>query len=114
MRKIFLPALALSTMALGGCAAGYGANPIGGILGGILGGNGGYGNNQNLDNFERAAVQACGQEASRYGRAQISDVRRDSRDVVVVYGRIDTRDRSRDEFICAFRSDGRIVDFNLR
>ena len=113
MRKTALSAILVGSLALGGCAAGYGQNPLGGILGGILGGNSGYGNQQ-LSQFERAAANACGQEASRYGRVQITDVRQDSRDTVRVFGRIDTRDRSRDEFACVFRSDGRIVDFDLR
>ena len=116
MRKTLISALAVSTLALGGCATGYGYNndPLGGIFGGILGGGGDRYDDRNVDDFERAAIQACGDQASRYGRVQITDVRRDGRDIVVVRGRLDVRDRSRDEFACAFRSDGRIVDFDLR
>ncbi|MGB3165259.1 MAG: hypothetical protein WBA68_00580 [Alteraurantiacibacter sp.] len=112
MRKTTLFAIAAGAALTAGCTTGYGQDPLGGLLGGIFGGGGGY--NQNLDRFEQAAVEACGREASRYGRPQIRDVRRDGRDVVLVYGRIDTRDTRRDEFTCAFRSDGRIVDFDLR
>ena len=113
MRNKVITAMIAGSLALGGCTAGYGYDndPIGGILGGIFGGGGGYDNNRNLSQFERAAVDACGREASRYGRIQITDVRQQSRDVVEVFGRIDSRDRDRDEFRCAFRSDGRIVDF---
>ncbi|WP_271079381.1 hypothetical protein [Aurantiacibacter sp. MUD61] len=112
MRNKSLIALAASALALSGCANTYGGNPLGDLLGGILGGSGGY-NDRNLSDFQRAAVRECGQEASRIGRVQITDVRQDDRDIVVVYGRIDTRDSRRDEFACAFRSDGRIVEFDL-
>ena len=114
MRKTILPAAAVATLMLGGCATGYG-NPIGGVLGGILGGgNSGYGYNQNrTSQFERAAVDACGRQASRYGRVAIDRVTQNSRDTVRVDGRIDSRDRRRDQFRCIFRNDGRIVDFDL-
>ena len=111
MRQFSLPLLAVAALSLGGCAtAGYGNDPLGGLLGGIFGNNS---NDRNLDRLERAAVQRCGDEASRYGRVQITDVRRDGRDIVLVYGRIETRDRNRDQFQCAYRSDGRILDFDL-
>ncbi|KLE34824.1 hypothetical protein AAW00_07455 [Aurantiacibacter luteus] len=98
---------------LGGCTA-YGGDPLGGILGGILGGGGyggGYNNNNNLSQFERAALEACGREAQRYGGVEITAVQQDTRDTVRVQGRINTRDTRNDEFTCTFRSDGRIVDF---
>ena len=110
MRNKVITAMLAGSLMLGGCAAGYGGDPLGGLLGGILGGNSGY-NDRNMSQFERAAVDACGREASRYGRVQITDVRQQSRDVVEVFGRIDVRDSRGDEFRCAFRSDGRIVDF---
>ena len=112
MKKSIIPVI-LTGALLSGCAS-YGGNPLGGLLGGILGGGGSGYNDRNLSEFERAAVQQCGQEASRYGRVQIRDVRRENRDIVLVYGRIETRDTRRDEFTCAFRNDGRIVDFDLR
>ena len=113
MRKFLLPAVAAGTLMLGGCATGIGGDPLGGILGGILGGGGGGYNDNNLSQFERAAVNACGQQASQYGRVSITDVRMASRDTVRVDGRIDSYDRNRDQFTCTFRSDGRIVDFRL-
>ncbi len=100
MRKLFLPTLMSATLLLGGCAYG---------LGGALG-NDGYGYRSGND-FERAAVDACGREASRYGRVSISNVDQNDRDTVRVNGRIDVRDNRGDEFTCIFRSDGRIVDF---
>lgn len=109
MKKFLTPVALAGTMFLGACAS-YGG---GGLLGGILGGNDGYGYNARGD-FERAAVEACGREASRYGRVSVERVDQQDRDYVYVYGRIDTRDYNRDEFTCVFRSDGRIVDFNLR
>ena len=109
----FFAGLAASALLLGGCTTGLGGyGPGGGILGGILGGGGGgYGYDDRGDRFERAAVDACGREASRYGRIEITRVDQTSRDTVQVNGNIAVRDRSRDQFRCTFRSDGRIVDF---
>ena len=108
MRKIVLPLVLAGTMALGGCASVGG----GGLLGDIFGGDS-YGYNGGND-FERRAAQACGREASRYGRASVDRVEQRDRDYVYVTGRIDTRDYDRDEFTCVVRSDGRIVDFQTR
>lgn len=109
MRKTLIPLALAGTVLLGGCAT-YGSN--GGLLGDIFGGDD-YGYNAGSD-FERAAANACGRDGSRYGRVRIERVDQRDRDYVYVYGRIDNRDRNRDEFTCVFRADGRIVDFNLR
>ena len=113
MRNLIIPALLTGTLALGGCAQ-YG----GGLFGGLGGGgydndryNTGYGYNRGGD-FERAAAEACGREASRFGRARVDEVNQESRDTVIVTGYIDSRQRRGDgRFGCTFRSDGRIVDF---
>ena len=68
MRKT-LPALIAATLCVSGCTTGVGGDPFGGLLGGIIGGNG-Y-NERNLSDFERAAVNACGQEAERYTRDRV-------------------------------------------
>ncbi|WP_338241692.1 hypothetical protein [Aurantiacibacter hainanensis] len=114
MRKTLFPAAIAATLVLGGCAGGYGGSPLGNIFGGILGGGSGY-NDRGLSEFERAAVNACGQEAERYTRDRIGIDRVDqiSRDAVRVDGRIETRDRSRDQFTCTFASNGRIADFRV-
>ena len=109
MRKFMIPAAAVATLALGGCAS-YGN---GGLLGGLLGGGNDYGYSGGND-FERAAVKACGDEASRYGRVSINQVDEQNRDYVYVTGRIDSRNYNQDEFTCVFRSDGRVVDFQTR
>ena len=110
MRKIITPAILASTLALGGCAT-YG--------GGLLGGGGygkdryenGYGYTRGGD-FERAAADACGREASRFGRARVDEVNQEGRDRVVVTGYIDSRDRRGEgRFGCTFSNDGRIIDF---
>ena len=106
MRK-FIPTLIAGTVLLGGCAAGMGGNPIGDILGSVMGGNTGT---QGSSEFERAAVNACGQQASQYGRVSITRVEQNSRDTVRVDGRIESN-RRLVQFTCTFRSDGRIVDF---
>ena len=118
MRKVLFRAAIAGSLLLGGCATspyggGYGGDPIGNILGTILGGSQGY-NNRELSDFERAAVNACGQEASRYGRVSISDVRQQSASIVEVFGVIQSSDRYQQrQFGCAFRSDGRIADFRV-
>jgi len=113
MRKTFLiPAILAGTLALGGCAQ-YG----GGLLGGY--GNDGYGDRYGSGygydrggDFERAAADACGREASRYGRARVDEVNQESRDTVIVTGYIKTRNRRGDgRFGCTFSRNGRIVDF---
>ncbi len=115
MRKIILPALMSGTLLLGGCAAspGYGGGPLDGVLGGIFGSN--DPGDRDLSEFERAAVSACGREADRTTRDRVRVERVDqvTRDTVRVDGRIETRDRDRDNFTCTFRSDGRIVDFRI-
>ena len=114
MRKMMLPFAIASAMLATGCS-GYGT---GSLLGGVFDGTDqGYGSDYGYryrsDNeFERAAVNACGREASRHGRVSINSVDQESRDTVIVTGRIDTRNRDRDQFGCTFRSDGRIVDFD--
>ena len=106
MRKTAFIALAASTLALGGCTT----SPLGGLLGGIFDGNG-Y-NDRNLSRFERAAVDACGREAQRYGQVRIQDVRQIERDIVEVRGYVESYSQRRN-FRCAFRSDGRIVGFDI-
>ena len=109
MRKALIPAALAGTLMLGGCAS-LGGD---GLLGDILGGGNNYGYDARGD-FERAAVEACGREASRFGRVNVERVDQQGRDYVYVYGRIETRDYDRDEFTCVFREDGRIVDFQTR
>lgn len=115
MRKIILPALVSSTLLMGGCAAspGYGGGPLDGVLGGVFDSN--DPGDRDLNEFERAAVRACGREADRItsGRVRVERVDQITRETVRVDGRIETRDSSRDNFTCTFRSDGRIVDFRL-
>ena len=117
-----IPALA-ATVLLGGCSAYGGLGGRGGILGGDTYRSGScgyepsrgddlYGTNYSTD-FERAAFNACGRQASQYGRVAIDRVEQIDRNAVRVIGRIDSRDSRRDEFGCPFRSDGRIVDFRL-
>jgi hypothetical protein len=109
MRKMaLLPIVAAGTFLLGGCAAGMGGNPMADILGSVLNGSGGA--QASGSTFERAAVNACGQQASQYGRVSITNVEQRSADTVRVDGRIET-DRGGGQFTCTFRSDGRIVDF---
>lgn len=127
MRKLIAPLLLGSALALGACATnpygssygGYGSPygsygssaGLGAILSSVLGasGSGYYGQN----NFQQAAVNACGSVAARYGgQVGIRDVRRVSNSTLRVYGVVGTR-YGADDFACSFRSDGRITDFDI-
>lgn len=107
MRMAFLPALFVSCLALTGCAA------IQDRLDRVLGSEDSYGYEPRSD-FERDAIEACGDEATRFGPTRVDRVEQHNSDYIEVHGRIDTRDRERDEFTCVVRSDGRIVDFETR
>lgn len=109
MRKSFTTLAILGALSLGGCATspfGGMGGPLESVLGSVLGGSQGGGND-----FQRAAVNACGNYASQYGQVSIRDVRQQSRDTLRVYGLIGSNYGSRD-FECSFRSDGRITDFD--
>ena len=127
MRKSFLPVLMAGTLALGGCAGGLGGmggpmDPVGAILGSVLsgavgGGSGGYGQNSGYGNqsFQNAAVNACGSQASRYGRVSVTNVQQVSSSTLQVYGTVDVNGGfDRRPFVCNFRSDGRITGFDVR
>lgn len=120
MRKtLFLAALALP---LAACAtspygSGYNSNPLGQILGsiGTLGSAGygtygypaGYGGG-----FSQAAAQACANYASRYGRVSIRNVQQLDGNHMKVFGYASNGYRN-EGWDCTFRSDGRVVDFDL-
>jgi hypothetical protein len=110
MRKSFSSLAIIGALSLGGCATSpYGGmgGPLEAVLGSVLGaGQSGGGD------FQRAAVNACGNYASQYGQVSVRDVRQQSRDTLRVYGLIGTNFGTRD-FECSFRSDGRITDFDV-
>ncbi len=127
MRKILIPVAALP-LALGACTTspygtgyGYGADPVTsaiGVLGSVLGSQGTYGSpygqsyGYGNSGFSQAAVSACGNYASRYGRVSVNQVRQTSSDKVHVYGYASNGYQARN-FDCSFRSDGRISDFDM-
>jgi len=118
MRK-FLPLIAAMALPLAACATGYGADPLGQILGsiGTMGGayspygynNAGYGHGSG---FSQAAANACGQYASRYGAVSIRNVQGLDANHVKVFGYVSNGYRN-EGWDCTFRSDGRITDFDL-
>ena len=119
MRKLVSPFLLATTLALGACASsplgGYGmGGPLETVLGSVLGSTGSYGGygGYGTQNFQQAAINACGNHASQYGRVSITDVRQQSSSTLRVYGRVQGNYQS-DDFACSFRSDGRITDFDL-
>ena len=118
MRKLMIPTLLAGALALGGCSSVLPA-VLGSVLQGGLGqGGGGYGypdqgyGNQN-QNFQQAAVNACGQQAARYGQVRISNVQQASSSTLRVYGTVSTGGYQQRNFACSFRSDGRITDFDI-
>lgn len=120
MRKSLIPIAALA-LPLAGCATGYGADPLGQILGsiGTLGtaqtGYGTYGYPAGYGyggGFSQAAAQACANYASRYGRVSIRNVQQLDGNHVKVFGYASNGYRN-EGWDCTFRSDGRVVDFDL-
>lgn len=110
MRKSILPLLAVSALSVSACATGMGGpGVLGSVLGNVLSsgaqGRGG-------PDFQTMAIEACGSEASRYGRVNVSDVQAVSRSTLRVYGTVDTGSFQRRSFACNFREDGRITDFD--
>ena len=114
MRKLMIPTLVAGAMALGGCSSVLPA-VLGSVLQGGLGG-GGYGSadaGYGSGNFQQAAVNTCGQQASRYGQVRITNVQQVSSSTLRVYGTVSTGGYSQRNFACSFRSDGRITDFDI-
>ena len=117
MRRFLLPILFVACIPLGGCVQGLGGmggqDVLGSVLGSVLGGqrqNQGMGG----QNFEDAAVEACANEARRYGSVNISDVRAQSNSTLRVSGTVDTNNGyNRRGFGCSYREDGRITDFSV-
>lgn len=112
-----LPLIAALALPLAACATspygGYGANPLGAILGSIgsLGAPYSYGSSYGGGGFSQAAVNACAGTAARYGQVQVRQVRQVSADSIKVWGEVyGYRNASWD---CTFRSDGRITDFDI-
>ena len=117
MRKSLFLAAALA-LPLAACATspygGYGSNPLGAILGsvGTLGsgyGNTGYGYG---GGFSQAAASACANYASRYGAVSVRNVQQIDSNHLKVFGYV-SRGYASEGWDCTFRSDGRVVDFDL-
>ena len=112
MKKTLLPILLAAALPLGGCAYGLGGDVLGGVLGDVMGDRGAYG--RGGPDLQDMAVDACGREASRYGRVAIADVRRASSSTLRVTGTVDVNNYQRRSFGCSYREDGRITDFDIR
>ncbi len=113
MRKSLLPIIFVALLPLGGCAYGLGGmggqDVLGSVLGSVLGGQ-----RQGMggQSFQDAAVEACANEARRYGYVSVSDVRSQGSSTLRVTGVVDTNGGRRG-FGCSFREDGRITDFDV-
>ena len=111
MRKSILPLLAMSALSVSACTTGLGGP---GVLGSVLGNVLSTGQGRGGPDFQTMAIEACGAEASRYGRVNVSDVQAVSRSTLRVFGTVDTGSYQRHAFACNFREDGRITDFDWR
>ena len=110
MRKSLSPFILAALLPLAGCAYGLGGQDVlGSVLGGVLGGNRAMGG----QSFQDAAVEACANEARRYGQVSVSDVRPVSSSTMRVFGTIATSNYDRRRFDCDFREDGRITGFDI-
>ena len=115
MRKLMIPTLLAGALALGGCTSVLPA-VLGSVLQGGLGwglGGGAYGQGGG-EQFQQAAVNACGQQASQYGQVRISNVQQVSSSTLRVFGTVDAGNFQGRGFSCDFRSDGRITSFGFR
>ena len=119
MRKQFL--IAALALPLAACATGYGSDPLSQIINsiGTLGsgyGQSPYGYNAGYSpyggGFSQAAAQACASHASRYGQVSIRNVQQLDGNHVKVFGYVNQGYRN-EGWDCTFRSDGRVVDFDL-
>ena len=95
------------------------AAAVRGVQDAVQGGYYGYGQGR-YGSMESRAINACGNEASRYGRVSIGDVRPKSRDKLEVRGFVDAqgygygRGYERRTFTCSVRYDGRISKFRTK
>ena len=117
MRKSVLPILFVALLPLGGCTTGLGGmggqDVLGSVLGSVLGGQR-QGQGMGGQSFQDAAVEACANEARRYGMVNITDVRAQSSSTLRVTGTVNTNNGyNRRGFGCSFREDGRITDFDV-
>ena len=121
MRKTLL--IAAATLPLAACATGYGADPLSQILGSIgslgtgygqtpYGYPAGYGYGYGSSGFSQAAAQACARYASRYGQVSVRNVQQLDSNHLKVFGYVNQGYRN-EGWDCTFRSDGRVVDFDL-
>lgn len=121
MRKS-LPLIAAMSLPLAACATGYGADPLSQIIGSIgsLGSAGygqygypaGYSGYGYGSGFSQAAASACANYASRYGRVSLRNVQQLDGNHLKVFGYVSNGYRN-EGWDCTFRSDGRVVDFDL-
>ena len=111
MRKSILMLVVTAALPLGSCAYGLGGQDVlGSVLGSVLNrGQSGMGG----QSLQDAAVEACANEARRYGSVNVTDVRAQSSSTLRVLGTIQTSNFDRRSFGCSFREDGRITDFDI-
>lgn len=104
-RKLILPLLLGSALALSGCAASLAASAFGAAV------DSARGEPQSNEHLKPEAAQACNSHAGRYGTARIIDVEQRSISKIVVWGTVG-EGQERRSFECAYGT--RITGFKLR
>lgn len=104
MRLVYLPLLAIGSLALGGCVAGVAASAVGAAV------NASQPRETNED-LRRPAVAACTARAIEHGEVHIIDAEQRRGGRVTVWGTVTTPEQ-RQAFEC--RYNGQVSDFDLR
>jgi len=106
MRRLALPLLAASSLALSGCVAGIAVSAVGAAVKAATPERPAV-----TDDRRAAARAACESHAAQHGRVHIIDAEQRPDGRVTVWGTVED-DRERRAFICRF--DGEVSAFRLR
>jgi hypothetical protein len=107
MRKMILPLLGASSLALGGCVAGIAASAVGAAVNSAQ-------SQQAAGRAplsSQAAAEACKASASQHGQVRIIDVEARSSSKLVVWGTVETAEERR-SFECTY--NGKVSGLKLR
>ena len=108
MRNISVPLLIIGGLPLGACQYAGLAPGLAEVI------HGASGERRHADeDFGRAAAEACRGRAARHGRVDIGTVEAEGVGIMRVTGTIEDPYKVQDRrFVCLYRSDGRIADFD--
>lgn len=104
-RKLLLPLLLGSMVALGGCAASLAASALGMAV------QAAQGRPQSNEHLKPVAAEACSAHAAQYGAVRVIDVEQRSTSKIIVWGTVDDG-KERRSFECAYGT--KITGFKVR